>query len=344
MDAHTTKRLTLISDAWHPQVNGVVRSIENTNRELEKMGVAVTMITPDLFRSMPMPTYPEIRLALAAYGQVARKITESAPDYVHIATEGPLGFKARRYCLKHGIRFTTSYHTRFPEYVAARLPISKDMLYGIVRRFHNSGNGCMVATDSLAHELEERGIHNLMRWSRGIDNALFHPRAKSEAPFGGLKRPIFLTVARVAVEKNLPALLELDLPGSIVVVGDGPARKALEEKFPNVHFTGVLQGEALAEAYAEADVFVFTSKTDTFGNTIIEALSSGVPVAAYPVTGPSDILEGHEGAGALDEDLKTACMKALAGSPEKARELALTYTWEAAAGQFYDNMRTAHDG
>ncbi len=342
MDSNAPKRLTLISDAWHPQVNGVVRSIENTNHELEKMGITVTMITPDLFRSMPMPTYPEIRLALATYGQVARRIADSAPDYIHIATEGPLGFKARRYCLKHGMRFTTSYHTRFPEYVAARLPIPKAMLYGIVRRFHNSGNGCMVATDSLARELEERGIHKLMRWSRGIDNRLFHPREKSDPPFGGLKRPIFLTVARVAVEKNLPALLELDLPGSIVVVGDGPARKALEEKFPNAHFTGMLRDKALAEAYAEADVFVFTSKTDTFGNTIIEALSSGVPVAAFPVTGPSDILGGHDEAGALDHDLKAACLRALDCSPEKARELALTYTWEAAARQFRENMATAH--
>nr|WP_246413640.1 glycosyltransferase family 1 protein [Martelella radicis] len=334
--------MTLVSDAWHPQVNGVVRSIESTNRELEKMGVAVTMITPDLFRSMPMPTYPEIRLALATYGQVARKIAKSAPDYVHIATEGPLGFKARRYCLKRGMRFTTSYHTRFPEYVAARLPIPKDMLYGIVRRFHNSGNGCMVATDSLARELEERGIKNLMRWSRGIDNRLFQPRPKSEAPFGGLKRPVFLTVARVAVEKNLPALLELKLPGSIVVVGDGPARKALEEKFPEAYFAGMLRDEALAKAYAEADVFVFTSKTDTFGNTIIEALSSGVPVAAFPVTGPSDILGGHDQAGVLDDDLEAACLKALECEPEKARELALSYTWEAAARQFHDNMVAAH--
>ncbi|QQM31525.1 glycosyltransferase family 1 protein [Martelella lutilitoris] len=342
MNESAPKRLTLVSDAWHPQVNGVVRSIENTNHELEKMGLTVTMITPDLFRSMPMPTYPEIRLALATYGQIARKIEESAPEFVHIATEGPLGFKARRYCLKNGMRFTTSYHTRFPEYVAARLPIPKDMLYGIVRRFHNSGNGCMVATDSLARELETRGIHNLMRWSRGIDNALFHPRRKSEAPFGGLKRPIFLTVARVAVEKNLPALLALDLPGSIVVVGDGPARRTLEEKYPNVHFAGMLQDEALAKAYAEADVFVFTSKTDTFGNTIIEALSSGVPVAAFPVTGPSDILGGHEQAGALDDDLSAACLKALECSPEAARDLALTYTWEAAARQFYDNMLVAH--
>ena len=339
------KRLTLVSDAWHPQVNGVVRSIENTNRELDKLGVDITMVTPDLFRSMPMPTYPEIRLALAGYRTVASKIEASKPDYVHIATEGPLGFKARRWCRKNGMRFTTSYHTRFPEYVSARFPVPKSLLYSVVRNFHNSGNGCMVATDSLARELEERGINNLMRWSRGINAELFSPRPLKEKPFGDdLPRPIFLTVARIAVEKNLPALLSLDLPGSIVIVGDGPARKELEERYPKAHFTGPLRDDELAEAYAQADVFVFTSKTDTFGNTTIEALASGAPVAAFPVTGPADILGGHEEAGALDEDLKSACVKALSCSRGKARELALTYTWKAAARQFYNNMLKAHDG
>lgn len=340
-DDRSEKRLTLISDAWHPQVNGVVRSIENTNAELEKMGVRVTMISPDLFRSMPMPTYPEIRLALAGYRQVARKIEASRPDYVHIATEGPLGFKARKWCLKNKMPFTTSYHTRFPEYVSARVPIPKGLLYKVVRHFHNSGNGCMVATDSLADELKARGINNLMRWGRGIDSTLFHPRELEESPFGGLPRPIFLTVSRVAVEKNLPAFLELDLPGSKVLVGDGPARKALQEKYTDTHFTGRLSNGKLAAAYAQADVFVFTSKTDTFGNTTIEALASGVPVAAYPVTGPKDILGGHEQAGALDEDLRSACLKALDCSREKARELALTHSWEAAAQQFYNNMLEA---
>ncbi|TCT42164.1 glycosyltransferase involved in cell wall biosynthesis [Martelella mediterranea] len=337
-----TKKLTLISDAWHPQVNGVVRSIENTNAELDKMGVQITMITPDMFRSVPMPTYPEIRLALASYGHVARLIEASTPDYVHIATEGPLGFKARKWCLKNGMPFTTSYHTRFPEYVSARAPIPKDWLYKFVRNFHNSGNGCMVATDSLEQELRERGIKNLMRWGRGIDAEHFHPQPQEEKPFG-LERPIFLTVARVAVEKNLPAFLELDLPGSKVLVGDGPARKALEEKYPDTYFAGQLSNGKLAAAYAQADVFVFTSKTDTFGNTTIEALASGVPVAAFPVTGPRDILDGHEEAGALDEDLKAACLKALDCSREKARALAEEFSWEAAARQFYDNMIEAHD-
>ncbi len=338
------KRLTLVSDAWHPQVNGVVRTIENTNRELAKMGMEVTMITPDMFRNMGMPTYPEIRLALASYRHVARLIEESRPDYVHIATEGPLGYKARRWCRRRKFRFSTSYHTRFPEYVSARLPIPASWLYSMMRNFHNAGNGCMVATESLARELEGHGFNNLMRWSRGIDNTLFYPRPKTDAPFGCLPRPIFLTVARVAVEKNIQALLSLELPGSIVIVGDGPARRDLEQKYPKAHFLGMLKGDELAKAYAEADVFVFTSKTDTFGNTIIEALSSGIPVAAFPVTGPADILGGHEQAGALDEDLKAACLKALDCTSEKARELASTYTWEAAAAQFHDNVIRAHDG
>ncbi|WP_174803183.1 glycosyltransferase family 4 protein [Martelella limonii] len=338
------KRLTLISDAWHPQVNGVVRTIENTNAQLEKMGVKVTMITPDMFRNIGMPTYPEIRLALTSYRRVAQLIEDSRPDYVHIATEGPLGYKARRWCRKNDFRFSTSYHTRFPEYVSARFPVPIGMLYGMMRNFHNAGNGCMVATDSLARELKAHGFNNLKPWSRGIDTRQFHPRPKSDAPFGGLPRPVFLTVARAAVEKNLPALLSLDLPGSIVIVGDGPARRDLQEKYPKAHFLGMLKGEDLAKAYAEADVFVFTSKTDTFGNTTIEALSSGIPVAAFPVTGPLDILGGHEEAGVLDEDLKAACLKALSCSPEKARALGETYTWEAAATQFLENIIAAHDG
>ncbi|TPW31667.1 glycosyltransferase family 1 protein [Martelella alba] len=335
-------RLTIISDAWHPQVNGVVRSIENTNAELEKRGILISMITPNLFRSMPMPTYPEIRLALAGYRRVSAAIRKTEPDYVHIATEGPLGLKARRWCLKNGIPFTTSYHTRFPEYVSARFPVPISLLYRFMRWFHNSGNGCMVATDSLAKELEARGLKNLMRWSRGIDHTLFHPREREERPFG-LHRPIFMTVSRVAVEKNLPAFLDLDLPGTKVVVGDGPAREALQEAHPDVHFTGMLHGEALARAYAQADVFVFSSKTDTFGNTIIEALASGVPVAAFPVTGPLDILNGRKDAGALDDDLAKAALRALTLSKEAAIALSQHYSWQAAATQFYDNIRSAHD-
>ncbi|TCR92063.1 glycosyltransferase involved in cell wall biosynthesis [Rhizobium sp. BK376] len=335
------ERLLIVTDAWHPQVNGVVRSIENTNRELSKLGIDVSMITPEGFPSIPCPTYPEIRLSIASYRRVAAEIARITPSYVHIATEGPLGLTARRWCLKNGMPFSTSYHTRFPEYVAARLPIPESWLYAFVKWFHNAGSGCMVATPSLASELKAKGINNLMPWSRGIDSTLFHPQEQQDNPFG-LPRPIFMTVGRVALEKNLPAFLELDLPGSKVVVGDGPARAELQKQYPEVLFTGAKFGTELAEAYAQADVFVFPSKTDTFGNTIIEALASGVPVAAYPVTGPGDILGGHETAGAVHEDLRQACLAALSCSREAARALALNYSWTAATAQFIENVRVAN--
>lgn len=330
-------RLTIVTDAWHPQVNGVVRSIETTNRELATMGVAVSMITPARYPSIPMPTYQEIRLSLARYRQVARAIEEQRPDYIHIATEGPLGLWARRWCLKHGMPFSTSYHTRFPEYVAARLPIPIGWLYAYIRWFHNKGGACMVATESLRRELAAKGLDNLGIWSRGIDTQLFHPQPKEEAPFG-LKRPVFITIGRIAVEKNLPAFLDLDLPGAKMVVGDGPAREELQTAYRDVLFTGAKFGEELASAYAQADVFVFPSRTDTFGNTILEALASGVPVAAFPVTGPLDIIPPDSAAGALDEDLVKACLRALECSPTAARALAETFSWQTATRQFLDNV------
>ncbi|WP_160008315.1 glycosyltransferase family 1 protein [Rhizobium sp. 18055] len=335
------ERLVIVSDAWHPQINGVVRSIENTNRELVKIGVEVAMVTPQGFHSIPCPTYPEIRLSIAGYRSVARAIEKHRPSYVHIATEGPLGLTARRWCLKNRMPFSTSYHTRFPEYVAARLPIPKSWLYAFVKWFHNSGAGCMVATPSLARELSEKGIRNLMPWSRGIDANQFHPAELEDKPFG-LARPIYMTVGRVALEKNLPAFLDLDLPGAKVVVGDGPARAELERRYPDVHFTGLKIGQELAAIYAQADVFVFPSLTDTFGNTILEALASGVPVAAYPVTGPLDIIGEDSEVGALDADLRKACLAALSASREKARELATQYSWEAATQQFITNIRAAN--
>lgn len=335
------ERLVIVTDAWHPQVNGVVRSIENTNRELAKMGIEVSMVTPERFASIPCPTYPEIRLSIAWYSRVAREIEKHNPSYIHIATEGPLGLTARRWCLRKRMPFSTSYHTRFPEYVSARLPIPQSWLYAFIRWFHNGGAGCMVATPSLARELSAKGMKNLMPWSRGIDATQFHPMPLEEKPFG-LPRPILMTVGRVALEKNLPAFLDLDLPGSKVVVGDGPARAELEERYPDVHFTGIKLGEDLAKAYAQADVFVFPSLTDTFGNTILEALASGVPVAAYPVTGPLDIIGEESLVGALDDDLRVACLAALSASREKARELAIQYSWEAATLQFINNIRAAN--
>jgi glycosyltransferase involved in cell wall biosynthesis len=334
-------RIIIVSDAWHPQVNGVVRSIEMTSRELDKMGFETVMISPQLFRSVPCPSYPEIRLSLCSARSVGRKIEEAQPAFVHIATEGPLGYAARAWCRRKGMPFSTSYHTRFPEYVAARYPVPLTLLYGIMRRFHNAGSGCMVATKSLENDLAAHGFRNLMRWSRGIDGALFHPREKQERPFG-LPRPIFMTVGRVAIEKNLPAFLDLELPGSKVVVGDGPDLEKLKAHYPDVHFTGVKFGEELSAAYAEADVFVFPSKTDTFGNTILEALSSGVPVAAYPVMGPIDIIGDHPQAGALNDDLRQACLDALPLKGEDAHALSETFTWEAATRQFLDNVFKAN--
>jgi glycosyltransferase involved in cell wall biosynthesis len=336
------KKITIVTDAWAPQVNGVVRSIENTIVELARMNVDVAMVTPAMFNSLPCPTYPEIRLAVTTPGTVAKTLADQEPTFVHIATEGPLGLAARRWCLKRGKPFSTSYHTRFPEYVSARWPIPQWLLYCLVRRFHNSGNVCMVATESLEQELASKGFHNLKRWSRGIDGNMFRPRPQEENPFN-LPRPIFMTVGRVSVEKNLPAFLDLDLPGSKVVIGDGPAREDLAARYPHVLFTGVKTGEDLAEAYAQADVFVFPSKTDTFGNTILEAMASGVPVAAFPATGPLDILKEHPEAGALDEDLRAAALKALTCSRQSARALAETYTWTAATRQFWENAVHAND-
>jgi glycosyltransferase involved in cell wall biosynthesis len=238
------------------------------------------------------------------------------------------------------MRFSTSYHTRFPEYVAARFPVPESWLYAFVRWFHNGGSACMVATPSLESELNARGVKNLKRWSRGIDSAQFFPREKIARPFG-LPRPIYMTVGRVSVEKNLPEFLDLDLPGSKVVIGDGPARADLEGRYPNVLFTGVKTGRELADAYAQADVFVFPSKTDTFGNTILEALASGVPVAAFPVTGPIDILGGFPKAGALNDDLRTACLAALGCAPDAALSLSKSYSWETASRQFLNNVTSA---
>lgn len=335
-------RITIVTDAWHPQVNGVVRSIENTILHLGEMGADIRLITPSAFRSVPCPTYPEIRLSLVTYGKVAAALERCKPSFVHIATEGPLGLLARRWCLKNGKPFTTCYHTRFPEYVAARFPIPLGLLYRFVRWFHNAGAACMVATESLEQELAAKGLKRLVIWSRGIDTDRFRPREKTAEPLG-LKRPLFVTIGRVAREKNLPAFLDLDLPGSKMVVGDGPDRADLQARYPDVLFTGVKHGEELAALYAQADVFVFPSRTDTFGNTILEALASGVPVAAYSVTGPFDILKDHPEAGALSEDLGEACRSALDCKPAASRALAETYSWEAASRQFLDNILEAND-
>ncbi|MFI5014469.1 MAG: glycosyltransferase family 4 protein [Hyphomicrobiales bacterium] len=331
-------RLLVVTDAWAPQVNGVVRSLENVLREAPGLGVDIEMLTPATFRTVPLPTYPEVRIALTRPGVIARRIEAAQPDYIHIATEGPLGLCAQIACVRSGRPFTTSYHTRFPEYLAARRLAPASLTYALMRHFHNSGAGVMVATATLERELAGRGFKRLMRWSRGVDAEMFRPREKKSFD---LPRPIFLTCGRLAVEKNLGAFLSLDLPGSKLVVGDGPARRALEAKFPQAHFTGALHGEALAAAYASADVFVFPSLTDTFGIVLLEALASGLPVAAFPVAGPIDVV-GDSGAGVLDRDLAKAALAALDIASEKARAHALTFSWTACARQFIDNVQNAH--
>jgi glycosyltransferase involved in cell wall biosynthesis len=333
-------RLALVTDAWAPQVNGVVNALTRVTGLLRARGDTVTVVAPERFRTVPCPTYPEIRLALASPASVARAIEASGAEFVHIATEGPLGMLARRHCLASGRGFTTSYHTRFPEYVSARIPVPEAWTYAIVRRFHNSGLGCMVATPSIRAELAARGFRNLMRWSRGVDTALFRPRPGADL---GLARPVFLYVGRVAVEKNLDAFLSLDLPGSKVVVGDGPARAALSRRYPDARFLGVLQGETLAHAYAAADVFVFPSLTDTFGNVIVEGLASGLPVAAFPVAGPRDIIT-DPAAGVLDADLRKAALLALDLRREAARDFAKRFSWEASAAEFRANIVAANGG
>lgn len=341
-------RILIATDAWTPQVNGVVRSLQNTAREAESLGAHIEFLTPGDFRTLPMPTYPEIRLALATRAMVARRMDEIGADFVHIATEGPIGLLARRVCLSRGQPFTTSYHTRFPEYLAARAPVPPALSYAWLRRFHNAGAGIMVSTATLERELRGRGFHNIMRWSRGVDSTLFRPRpaAEQDAFVASLPRPIFLSVGRVAVEKNISAFLDLDLPGSKVVVGDGPARAELEAKHPDAHFLGLKEGEALARIYAAADVFVFPSLTDTFGIVLLEALASGLPVAAFPVTGPMDVIGDaptDAPAGILDTDLRRAALAAVEVPRENARRYALRFSWRACTEQFLANIHTAQE-
>lgn len=330
-----TLRVLVATDAWHPQVNGVVRSLEAVAREAPALGAELQFLTPAGFRSLPMPTYPEIRLSLTTPATIAARIEAAAPDHIHIATEGPLGLLARRYCLSHGLPFTTSYHTKFPEYLSARLPVPESLSYALLRRFHNAASGIMVSTPSLEVDLRQRGFQNLMRWSRGVDTSLFTPLRQ---PVLDLPRPISLYVGRVSVEKNIEAFLALDLPGSKVVVGEGPARASLETRFPTVHFLGLREGAALADVYASADVFVFPSLTDTFGIVLLEALASGLPIAAFPITGPIDVV-GNAPVGALDADLGEAVRAALTLSREACRAEALRHGWRESAAEFIGNIR-----
>lgn len=328
-------RILIVSDAWHPQVNGVVRTLTKTREVLERRGHVVEVIGPEHFRRIPCPSYPEIELAILPYRRLARLIEAFAPDAIHIATEGPLGMAARRYCRRNDLIFTTAYHTKFPEYIHERSGLPLSWSYAFMRWFHNSGAGVMVATDSLAKSLAGHGFRNLRTWSRGVDIERFRPRPKDILD---LPRPIYLYAGRVVVDKNIGAFLGLKLDGTKLVVGIGPDLEDYRTRYPEAVFAGYLENGHLASYFSAADVFVFPSLTDTFGLVVLEALASGVPVAAYPVTGPIDIIGPHPEVGALDNDLGVAIGAALGKSPEACRALALQYSWEACTDQFLRNL------
>lgn len=332
-------RIAIVTDAWRPQTNGVVHTLSTTVERLAALDHEVALIEPSQFRTLPCPTYPEIRLALFPYRRVETMLTAFAADAVHIATEGPLGAAARRWCLRERLPFTTSYHTQFPEYVRARAPIPLSLSYAHLRRFHGAAARTMVATPTMQRQLESRGFRNIVRWTRGVDVELFKPGPKS---FLNLPRPIFMNVGRVAVEKNIDAFLQLELPGTKVVVGDGPERARLETQYPTAVFTGFKYGEELAAHVAAADVFVFPSLTDTFGLVLLEAMACGVPVAAFPVTGPIDVVRNRV-TGILNQDLRAAALEALELDPAACRSYALQHTWDAATLQFLGNLAPRGD-
>ncbi|WP_420145094.1 glycosyltransferase family 4 protein [Sphingobium sp.] len=329
-------RIAIVTDAWTPQVNGVVRTLQTIRDEMERMGHEVKVISPDLYGSIPCPTYPEIRLALVRSSVVGQAIAAFQPDAVHLATEGPLCLAARRWCLRGKVPFTTAYHTHFPDYVAQRTGLPASWFWRYIRWFHGPAQAVLVSTRSVRDQLRAHGVPNVRPWGRGVDLTAFTPDAVPPASFADLPRPIQLYVGRVAVEKNLEAFLKADHPGTKVVVGDGPARAALERAYPQAHFMGPMFGQALAGAYAGADVFVFPSRTDTFGLVMIEALACGTPVAAYPVTGPVDVLTGET--GVISEDLEQAIAGALACDRAACAAYGQSFSWERSAHEFLSGL------
>ena len=327
-------RILIATDAWHPQVNGVVRTLTSLARSASTLGAEIDFLTPDGFASFAAPTYPGLRIAFPNPWRIADRIETAAPDAIHIATEGPIGWAARAYCRRRNLAFTTSYTTRFPEDLAVRSIIPADVSYAVLRHFHAAGAMTMIATASLRQELGARGFRRLGTWTRGVDTKLFAPDHPTELD---LPRPIFMTMGRVAVEKNIDAFLSLDLPGSKVVIGDGPQRAELERRYPKARFLGEKTGQDLTSHLAAADVFVFPSLTDTFGVVQLEALACGTPVAAFPVTGPLDVVADHP-IGALDSDLRSACLRALGVSREACRNFAIERSWENSARQFIGNL------
>ncbi|MBC8026617.1 MAG: glycosyltransferase family 1 protein [Steroidobacteraceae bacterium] len=327
-------RIVIVTDAWLPQTNGVVSTLRQTTACLEQQGHEVLLVTPDLFRSIPCPTYPEIRLSLFPFRKLARLISEFCPDAIHIATEGSLGFAARRYCVGRRLNFTTSYHTQFPQYLRARYPIPTSLSYRALLWFHGAATHCMVSTQTVHNQLAERGFRNLARWQRGVDTNLFKPGAKD---FLQLPRPIAAYVGRVAIEKNIDAFLRMPWAGTKLVIGDGPELPRLRAQYPDAVYAGYRFGEDLTRHLAASDVFVFPSLTDTFGLVNLEAMACGVPVAAFPVTGPIDVVEDGV-TGALDEDLARAALRALAIDPQKCRDRALRSGWERCSREFEANL------
>jgi glycosyltransferase involved in cell wall biosynthesis len=330
-------KICIVTDAWSPQINGVVKTLENTIRELQQAGHVLLIIEPSEFLNLPCPSYSEIRLSLFSYNRMSKMLKDFMPDALHVATEGPLGLSARRYALKHDINFTTAYHTKFPEYIEARTGIPADWLYPIVRWFHRPSKAVMVSTDTVMKQLAEQGLQNLVKWSRGVDLGIFTAKIMKTIPADCNNPPKFLYVGRIAVEKNIEEFLKLKLPGEKWLVGSGPALSELSEKYPEAIFFGAKSHSELAEIYQQANVFVFPSKTDTFGLVLLEALASGLPVAAFPVAGPIDVLQNCE-AAALRHDLLEACLTALELNPKHAREHAEKFTWQQTTLQFVANL------
>ncbi|MEG3151931.1 glycosyltransferase family 1 protein [Sphingomonas sp. ZT3P38] len=329
-------RIAIATDAWTPQVNGVVRTLQAVRAELERQGHQVMVVSPDLFYSMPCPTYPEIRLAFARTGAVGRMLADFRPQAIHLATEGPVCLAARRWCLMNQFPFTTAYHTQFPDYVSARTGVNPEWVWRYIRWFHAPAQSILASTPSIAATLKEHGLVNVRHWGRGVDLSTFSAAVAPDPALVSLPGPIQLYVGRVAVEKNIEAFLASNHPGTKVVVGDGPARASLEARYPEAKFLGPRFGADLAAAYAAADVFVFPSRTDTFGLVMIEALACGVPVAAYPVTGPVDVL--NDAVGAMDEDLTAAIARALTKDRAACAAYGRTFTWEASARQFLNAL------
>lgn len=331
-------RLAIITDAWKPQVNGVVTTLGKTRDTLINLGHEVHVVNPSAGKTIPCPTYPEIRLSIRPNTHVKRELSAFNPTHIHIATEGPLGLAARRYCVRRNLNFTTSYHTQFPEYIKERFPIPLSVSYSFFRRFHKRATRTMVGTPHQRKMLEERDFKNIVLWSRGVDQTIFKPGDKNLLPY---PKPLWIYVGRVAVEKNIEAFLSLDLPGTKVVIGDGPATTELKEKYPDAKFEGYKFGQELAACIASGDVFVFPSLTDTFGVVMLEAMACGLPVAAFPVTGPCDVVRNGT-TGILDNDLKTAALKALELNPQDCIKQAHEYTWEQASLQFFNNLTPAN--